>query len=433
MLLSNPGSSRARRNANQIRLPAAAHVQLQRQRVDLLPGHVRVEPRTVRTAPTTAADPLIEMDHFGKAAEDAVVHVRSGRAQVAQRRGAECVAVVDARIGLGQLRIVGYAEHVGREVREHRPVVTVAAPHRLEALHPTQLLGSHGGRVAAHVPIERRIGGHQRALEGGERPPEVLLTHWLRSTEGGKEEPAIFRNPVQPGNDGRHRMDVGVSLAAHFVARLDWFQRLRLEASNPDIPEHRCRVRRGRAAGRESVERDVQHRLAVAPHQSRRVTGRKRSCSAGTNAAGTDGEIQTVRITKRGMMAGRARDVFRTGQNRVPEQQATECDALRGGRVVRRRGPLERKRFQPGLCPAPRSADHRSDRREAAEDERAPAQHSAVPCPLELRPPRCVHGQPRSDEPGQAFESSRRSIVRPTAAARLSDAIFPSSGDGHTD
>ena len=50
-------------------------------------------------------------------------------------------------------------------------------------------------------------------------------------------------------------------------------------------------------------------------------------------------------------MAGRARDVFLARQNRIPEQQASERDAFRRGRIVSRRRRFRRKGRQ--ATPAP--------------------------------------------------------------------------------
>ena len=71
---------------NEVPLTPAAHVQLARQRVNLIPATCAFTPTPRRHAATSAAatDPLVEVDDVWKGREGAVVHVRSGHAQVAQ-------------------------------------------------------------------------------------------------------------------------------------------------------------------------------------------------------------------------------------------------------------------------------------------------------------------------------------------------------------
>src|SRR6478735_4752252 len=82
---------------DEILLPPSAHIQLSRQRVDLIRIHLKVDaaPAAAPATPSAATDPLIEIDHVRKRPQDTVVHVRRGRTQVTERRRAEGVSLVD--------------------------------------------------------------------------------------------------------------------------------------------------------------------------------------------------------------------------------------------------------------------------------------------------------------------------------------------------
>ena len=168
-----------------------------------------------------------------------------------------------------------------------------------------------------------------------------------------------------------------IRAAAHFFERLDRLERLRLEAADSEIPEHRRAPRARIAAGRQPVERDVQDGLAVALHQSRRVTRDEGSRGAESDAVCADREIEAVGIPERGMMARRARDVFLARQDRIPEQQAPERDALGRGWIVRRRRRLRREGQRDE--PAPRCS---SVRRSPG----LPSGRQPAPNPRTLRP-----------------------------------------------
>ena len=77
--------------------------------------------------------------------------------------------VIHAGIGCAERGIVGHAEHMSLVVREHRPVMTLDASVRLEIVHTAELRGGERGAIAAHVPVERCVAGHERAFEGGNR------------------------------------------------------------------------------------------------------------------------------------------------------------------------------------------------------------------------------------------------------------------------
>ena len=70
---------------DEILLTPAAHVQLARQRIDLIAAHLGVHPSRASTpsTSTSATDLPVEVDDFSKRCECAVVHVGSRRAQVA--------------------------------------------------------------------------------------------------------------------------------------------------------------------------------------------------------------------------------------------------------------------------------------------------------------------------------------------------------------
>src|SRR5258705_6221177 len=62
-------------------LTPSAHIQLARQRVDLIPAHLGVCPSPSKTASASPADPPIEADHVWKRRKHAAVHVWSRRAE----------------------------------------------------------------------------------------------------------------------------------------------------------------------------------------------------------------------------------------------------------------------------------------------------------------------------------------------------------------
>src|SRR4029450_3539372 len=107
------------------------------------------------------------------------------------------------------------------------------------------------------------------------------------------------------------------------------FQRLRLEAVHPEIPEHRrLRADRIRLA-LEAVERDVQDGLAVALDEMRRLSRNERSRRTEPGAVRAEREIETVGVAERRVMARRAGHVLLPRQDGIPEQQAAQRDAGR--------------------------------------------------------------------------------------------------------
>ena len=141
---------------------------------------------------------------------------------------------------------------------------------------PRTCSGLKRRRVAAHVAIERRICGDQRALERGQRASEVLFVHRLVPAEGASEQLAVLGDGVQPRDDRGKRAVLGIAppriSSSALIGSSACASRLRtLRSQNI-----------GAAAGaasapaREPVEGDVQHRLAVALDQPRRVTRDKR-------------------------------------------------------------------------------------------------------------------------------------------------------------
>jgi hypothetical protein len=101
--------------------------------------------------------------------------------------------------------------------------------------------------------------------------------------------------------------------SAHFLQRLDRLERLRFEAADSEVPEHRRRGRHRVGSGaRQAVEADVQDRLAVALHQSCRTIRLKRSARAVSCAVGSNRQIQAIGVSKRRVVTRGARDVFLT-------------------------------------------------------------------------------------------------------------------------
>ena len=96
--------------------------------------------------------------------------VGAGKGEVSQRRRAKGIPVFRAIVGGGQSGVVGHAHDMQFVIGEHGPVVALDAPDLLEALHSADLFLRHGAAVAAHVAVERRVIGQQRALERRYRP-----------------------------------------------------------------------------------------------------------------------------------------------------------------------------------------------------------------------------------------------------------------------
>ena len=102
-------------------------------------------------------------------------------------------------------------------------------------------------------------------------------------------------------------------------------QSLRLQSLDAGVPEHgrRGRIERLRRI-EQAVERDVQDRWGIAFDQK---SGRaSRPLRAEARAAHPNGQRPAVRVSKIGVVTGRAGDVLRPRKDRIPEEQSAEGD-----------------------------------------------------------------------------------------------------------
>ena len=159
-----------------------------------------------------------------------------------------------------------------------------------------------------------------------------------------REPGAIVGDRAQALNDAVDRGGLRVRIAAHLFVRLQRLERLRLEARRAHVPEHR-RARRIVAAARvDAVECRVQHGLAVALDERARAGLVESPPGAEPEPVRANREVQILGVSEVRMVTAGARDVFRAGENRIPEKEPPELDSFRRRRIVRRRAHLARKR-----------------------------------------------------------------------------------------
>jgi hypothetical protein len=118
-------------------------------------------------------------------------------------------------------------------------------------------------------------------------------------------------------------------VAAHFLERLQRLERLRLEALSPKVPEHRRVGRTVVSSFVYPIERGVENRLAVSLDERNGIWVIELAAAAEAGAVDPDGDVTILRVAELRVMAGGARHIPWTRQNRIPEQQPSKGNLCR--------------------------------------------------------------------------------------------------------
>ena len=151
------------------------------------------------------------------------------------------------------------------------------------------------------------------------------MTGWL-PPNARSEERSVLGDFAQPRDDFFDRVGLAVRIATHFFERLDRLERLRLEAGDAEVPEHRGGGRHVVPDWSMPLKATLRIVWLLRLTNGIAVGGREPPPPAEPDAVDADGEVEGFGVPEVGVMAGRARDILPPRGSGSQKQQPSQLD-----------------------------------------------------------------------------------------------------------